>query len=182
MFDFEDKGWDSERSDIYGRTGPLDFTDLFSSPANPAELFPELITELRNHLSVSRAVLVIREKAASQYLAVATVNGGRARKNLTLRLPGQSSLFDQVANGGIAYSENFCGLFSGNSFERNLLIDADSQAFAVMPLKSDGQIVGVLGLSSDTPMAFATIDDGAMDRVSDQLAACIARHYPATTA
>ncbi|HVP06760.1 MAG TPA: GAF domain-containing protein [Candidatus Acidoferrum sp.] len=142
----------------------LDYSDEFAS----------LTRKLSRQLPVRRAVLVFREPEGNRLVAMATWCGGE-RRTLSLRLPRESSLFAHVAEDGRDYAENFCACFSGNAFERRLLLDEDSNAFILHPVKFDGGVVGLMGFSSDDPSAFATCDDGFFDFLTADLAVKIVK-------
>lgn len=143
------------------------------SSTDPADLFFDFTRSLQTSMCIHRAVLILKEKSHSRFCAVACFNGGQFRKNLSLRLPGHSSLFQKVAEHRAVFTESYCDLFSGNTFERNLLIGDDSQSYAVVPLKYDGDVVGILGLSSIDPLTFVTLEAGALDEVVQIFAAQI---------
>ncbi|MCK4371845.1 MAG: GAF domain-containing protein, partial [candidate division Zixibacteria bacterium] len=96
-----------------------------------------------------------------------------ARDGLRLNLPVDASLFEKVAEQGHIYTEDFCESFSGNFFERKLLLDDDSRSFVLQPLKSDGRVLGLLGYSSRKPMAFVTFEEGALDDICNRLGSII---------
>jgi GAF domain-containing protein len=138
------------------------------------EVFSALTRELQNLYEFDRAVLLIRENGNTRFTAVSTWDNGRLRRNLTVVIPGESSLFEKIAETGRIYSEEYCGLFSGNPFERDLLFTDGTQSYALQPLKYDGEVVGLIGFSSTEPSAFATFEEGALSRIADQLARRIA--------
>lgn len=168
---------DSHDSDWEGSSDTFEY-DLnahWPSEADPAEIFFGLIRELQDHFHIRKAVLILKEKVHSRFCAVATFHEGRMRKNLSLRLPGHSSLFQKVADHRAMYTETFCDLFSGNTFERNLLLDDDCRSYAMIPLLHDGSVVGILGFSSDDPTTFVTFENGAVDGVVTQFSERVGR-------
>ena len=138
--------------------------------ADLSEVFQALTSELQNFYEFNRAILLIREGDGTRFTAVSTWDKGRIRKNLTLVVPGESSLFEKIAESGHLFSEQFCGIFSGNPFERDLLITGETQSYAVQPLKNDGTVVGLIGFSSTEPSAFATFEEGALRVIAEQFA------------
>lgn len=142
--------------------------------ADLSEVFQALTSELQNFYEFNRAILLIREDSGTRFMAVSTWDKGRIRKNLTLVVPGESSLFEKIAESGHLFSEEFCGIFSGNPFERDLLITDKTQSYAVQPLKNDGTVVGLIGFSSTEPSAFATFEEGALRLIAEQFARRIA--------
>ncbi|MFZ5979725.1 MAG: GAF domain-containing protein [Candidatus Zixiibacteriota bacterium] len=147
-----------------------DIDQLWPKDASPADIFIGLTRELQRFFAIHKGVLIIHEQAETRFTATATFNQGRTRRNLSLKLPGTSSLFQIVAENGQLYAENFTDLFSGNSFERHLLLEADSQSFMIQPLKYDGNVVGLLGYSSSDPLAFATFEDNLLTTTARQFA------------
>ncbi len=138
-------------------------------PLDLSEEFASITRKLSRHLPIKRGILVFREPHTDRLVAVATWCGGE-RRTLNLRLPRESSLFIHVAEDGRDYAENFCACFSGNAFERRLLLDEDSSAFVIHPAKLDGEVVGLMGFSSDDPSAFASCDDSYFESLSVDLA------------
>ncbi len=128
---------------------------------NLSQAFSELTEELIRDFDISKGVLVLRMRDTQDLAAISTWKDGAMRDGLTVSLPAKSSLFEKVAEDGVVYTEDFCESFSGNFFERKLLLDDDSRSFVVQPLKTDGQVVGLLAYSSDQPTAFAMFDEGA---------------------
>jgi hypothetical protein len=137
------------------------------------DLFVDFVRLLESALPINRALLAVREPGGTRFIATTTISERRSRKHLSVKLPTASSLFEKVAEHGIAYSETFCECFSGNRMERNLLLDDDSRSFALVPLKHEGSVVGIMGLSSDEASAFALVEDGLLERTAVQLAARI---------
>ncbi|MFH1687425.1 MAG: GAF domain-containing protein [bacterium] len=136
--------------------------------AELSEVFAGLTRLLRRHYPINKGVLVLREEDGASLSAISTWHEGNVRDGLRLSLPANTSLFEKVAESGHAYTEDFCASFSGNFFERKLLLDDDSQCFAIQPLKSDGRVLGLLGYSSRRPDAFAMLNEGALDDIADK--------------
>jgi len=120
--------------------------------------FEDLARRLRVRFPFDRTVLLLKKEDTQQLLAVAAATGGTSRK-LRLSLPLENSLLAKVIEHGLPYCESYCGFFSGNQLEQRLLFDDTAAAFALLPLKRDGAIVGVLGFSSDDPDAFRLFED-----------------------
>lgn len=135
--------------------------------------FCELIKRLASRFSISKAVLLLRPDAEAPLAAVSTWNNGQIHEGLSIRLPSESSLFEIVAGQGDVYTENFCASFSGNFFERKLLLEDDSRSFVIQPLKHDGDVIGLLGFSSDEPTAFTMFEEGSVKSVFDEFARVI---------
>jgi hypothetical protein len=124
--------------------------------------FCELTRELTREYPIDKGVLVLRNDISHQLAAISTYRNGVMCEGLRLNLPTEASLFEKVAEHGEVYNEDFCDSFSGNFFERKLLLDDDSRSFVVHPLKSDGRVMGLLGYSSRQPTAFAMFCEGAI--------------------
>ncbi|MEK7774455.1 MAG: GAF domain-containing protein [Candidatus Zixiibacteriota bacterium] len=134
------------------------------------EEFTRLTQRLRRKLAVDKCILVLKRPAEDRLAAVASWNHGELSDGLAINLPHDNSLFEKVTEDGGLYTENFCGSFSGNFFERKLLIDAESRSFALQPLRHDGHLVGLVGMSSEEPMAFTLLDEGELDDILTQFA------------
>ena len=117
--------------------------------------------------------MILRRPGSNKLAAVSTWHNGLVREGLSINLPDESSLFSKVAAEGRLFTDDFFGIFSGNFFERKLLLDDDSRSFVLQPLKSDGRVLGLLGYSSRKPMAFVTFEEGALDDICDRLGSII---------
>lgn len=146
---------------------------LLRNDARLSESFFALTRWLRRIYAIDRGVLVIRSESGPRLSAISTWRDGQAREGLSLNLPLDSSLFEKVAEHGQVYTEDFCGAFSGNFFERKLLLDDDSRSFVVQPLKSEGRVLGLLGYSSRQPTAFAMLEEGTLDDMASEFGAII---------
>ncbi len=159
-----------------GETPPtvqIDTARLAEDGVVLSEIFFHVTRELRKRYNISKGVLVVRHDSTHRLAAISTWNNGATRDGLAVNLPVDSSLFEKVAEHGSVYTEEYCGSFSGNFFERKLLLDDTSRSFVVQPLKSNGEVVGLLGYSSEEPTAFAMFDEGAMEKVAADLAGII---------
>jgi GAF domain len=135
------------------------------------EEFTRLTKRLRKQLDVDKCILILKRPAENRLAAVASWDHGVVSDGLAINLPHDNSLFEKVTEDGALYTENFCGSFSGNFFERKLLIDSESRSFALQPLRHDGHLVGMVGMSSEKPMAFTLLEEGELGNVFDRLAA-----------
>jgi len=153
----------------------IDTGRLSADGLDLSEIFFRVTRELRKKYNISKGVLVVRHDQAERLAAISTWNNGATRDGLAVNLPHDSSLFEKVAENGVVYTEDFCDSFSGNFFERKLLLDDASRSFVVQPLKLDGEVVGLLGYSSLEPTAFAMFEEGAMEDVATDLAGIIAK-------
>lgn len=156
----------------------VNFDEILSSHSDLSELFFELTQQLRKKFNINKGVLILRQEQPTKLAAVSTWKNGLARDGLALNLPCDSSLFEKVAEQGLVYTENFCEAFGGNFFERKLLLDDSSRSFVLQPLKSNGQVFGLLGYSSESPTAFTTFEEGVLDDMAGKFASIIeARMY-----
>jgi len=128
---------------------------VLDSVDNPREAFHEFTRVLEQGFAVRKGMLALREENQTRFLAIACWGARKGRRNLSLRLPVVSSLFERVAEDGRGYTDSFAELFDGNSIERRLLLDEDTQSFVLRPIKYEGQVVALLGYSSDCADAFA---------------------------
>ncbi|UCD64620.1 MAG: GAF domain-containing protein [Candidatus Zixiibacteriota bacterium] len=139
----------------------------------PAQLFFDLTRRLKTRFEISRGVLLLRSGIGGPLAAVSTWNNGQMREGLAIKLPSESSLFEKVAECGRVYTENFCGAFSGNFFERKLLVDEGSRSFVLQPLCHQGEVIGMIGYSSESPTAFTLFEEGAMDNLLAEFASVL---------
>ncbi|RME28781.1 MAG: hypothetical protein D6800_03500 [Candidatus Zixiibacteriota bacterium] len=147
----------------------FDIDTTYPAETPPVDIFADLVRHLQSHYNISRGVLILREAEGTRYLVSALVSDTGERKHLSLLLPGGSSLIRQAAEDGGIYTENFFGLFDGSLFEKNLLIGPETESFMLHPVKYEGRVVGIVGLSSRTTDAFVTLDHGALEPVLTQL-------------
>ena len=151
----------------------LNFDELVSGSETLSEIFFALTRHLCETFEINKGVLILRQEQPKKLAAVSTWENGLSRDGLALSLPCDSSLFEQVAEQGKVYTENFCGTFSGNFFERKLLLDDDSRSFVLQPLKSGGQVVGLLGFSSQTATAFSMFEEGSLEVIAEEFGSVI---------
>jgi hypothetical protein len=174
----EDCDYRSERSrfgDANTYRFDYEIDSLWPEDAEISEIFIGLTRRLQNLYAIKKGVLILNEPVGTRFIATTAWNNGKSRKNLSIKIPGISSLFEKIAEFGRVYTDNFCHFFDGNSFERNLLLDKDTQSFAVQPLKHEAEVVGLLGFSSNRPMAFVTFEEGLLDNIAREFARRISR-------
>ncbi len=141
----------------------------------PSELFFELTRQLKSRFNINRGVLLLRVPSEESLAAISTWHNGQTREGLAIKLPTESSLFAHVADDGEVYTENFCASFSGNFFEKKLLLDNSSRSFVLQPLKHDGEVIGLLGFSSEEPTAFTLFGEGVVDQMAADFAGILKR-------
>ncbi len=146
-----------------------DLDRAFVNKQDPSEMFFEIIDFLKERYTLNKCVLIIKHDQAA-LSAVSTWRNGLRQDGLTLNLPHKESLFEKVLEDGRLYTEYFIDSFSGNFFERKLLLDEQSRSFALQPLKSDGQVLGLVGFSSKNPTAFALMEDGDSAEILNRFA------------
>ncbi len=149
---------------------------ILSSHSDPRDIFSEFTKSLEQVYDINKGMLALMEGDQARFLAVATFSRGNVRKNLSLRLPLNTSLFHKVAEHGQMYADNFAELYDGNLIEKRLLLDDDTEAFMLRPLKFEGRVVAMLGYSSENPDAFATFDEGLLDPAIDRFGEAIAKY------
>jgi len=152
-----------------------DLDRLLEDSNDPRTVFTAFSRMLLQEFEIQKGFLALREGDQTRFLAIAAWRNGKTRKNLSLRLPTVSSLFEKVAESGQIYSENFADLFDGNFIERQLLIDENTASFMLRPLKHEALVVALLGYSSDVPEAFLAFEEGLLDPVFDRLGAFLGR-------
>jgi len=147
--------------------------NIINGSNNLSDIFVKLTKHLGKQFHINKGVLVLKRGSSNNLAAVSTWNNGHAQDGLAIDLPGDSSLFEKVVEHGQVYTEDFCGSFSGNFFERKLLLDNSSRSFVLHPLKSEGEVIGLLGYSSEKPTAFAVFEEGILDDVAGKFADAI---------
>ncbi len=160
---------------IAPQTSPIVVFPQPDGSTTPSDIFLALTRQLSEHFEINRGVLVLRDPGAESFSAVSTWHNGNTRDGLSIRLPSESSLFEHVAEDGRVYTEDFCGSFSGNFFERKLLIDDSSRSFVLQPIKFEGEVIGLLGFSSEESIAFSLFEEGAMDEITAEFAQIVHR-------
>ncbi len=162
------------RKRAYLSEGPppikVDVERLLNHEVSITEAFGEFTKALGEHFDINRGVLILREPDSEALSAVSTWREGVLVDGLMINLPRDSSLFEKVSDDGCCYTENFCGAFSGNFFERKLLLDENSRSFAVQPLKVHGEVIGLIGFSSERPTAFAMFEEGVVEDLARRFA------------
>ena len=151
-----------------------DLEQVFEQTHSSSELFFVLTEFLKERYSINKSIFVIKE-SESTLLAISTWNNGQRNEGLSLNLPHTQSLFEKVMEHGRIYTEFYSDSFSGNFFERKLLLDDDSKSFALHPLNCDGRIIGLIGFSSDNPSAFAMLEEGDSVEVLNRFAELISK-------
>jgi hypothetical protein len=148
---------------------------------DPRSAFAQFSHLLESLLDIRKGFLALREGDQTRFLAIAGWKKDGPPRSLSLRLPQAPSFFEKVAEDGRLYSERVAEFFDGNTIERRLLFDDDTISIMLRPLKHDGQLVGLLGYSSDIADAFVTAETGALDPVFEQLAKILAHRQPEHT-
>jgi len=150
--------------------------EVLARGSDPRELFYEFTRVLEQTFPIRKGLLALREPNHTRFLAVASWRAGKVRKNLSLRLPTVSSLFEKVAEDGRIYRESFAAFFDGNLLERRLLLDDETQSFVLRPIKYEGRVVALLGYSSDNADAFASLEENPLDAVIEMFGELIAKY------
>jgi len=173
MSSLEEKPSNAELTGESSDENSLNLCKLVRRGDSLSEIFFALTRHLHKTFEINKGVLILRGEQPRKLAAVSTWKNGLGRDGLALSLPRNSSLFEQVAEQGEVYTEHFCEAFSGNFFERKLLLDDNSRSFVLQPLKSDGQVVGLLGYSSESATAFTMFEEGTLDSIAEELGSVI---------
>lgn len=113
-----------------------------------SDRFVEISNKLSEMISINRSVLILNQRETNQLAAVSTWEKGAVRDGLTITLPSESSLLQKVANEGVAHTIENPNDFSGNFFEKKLLLNNESKSLIIQPLIEDDEVIGLLSLSS----------------------------------
>ena len=141
--------------------------------AKISEIFCEITRRLEIKFNICKGVLVIRNHNENTFLAISTWNKGEFLDGLAISLPTAPSLFEQIASDGNVYSDTYGGIFSGNFFEKKLLLNDNSRSYVLHPLKHEGEIAGMIGYSSEVEMAFSVFEEGILNNIANQFAKII---------
>jgi hypothetical protein len=142
------------------------------------EIFVETADSVHRYVPIHRAVLVAVMSHYRDLLAIARWSEGESdgSRILSLHLPVENSLFAQVAAQRFEFGDDYFGLFSGNSIERQLLLDGvTGGSYMIYPIKIDASLVGLIGFSSFLPGAFGDLESLDPDRTFAPLAAELGR-------
>ncbi len=151
----------------------FNFESELPKDANISDIFCELTRRLEIKFDIHKGVLVIRNQDENSFLAVSTWNNGEFLDGLAISLPTEPSLFEQVAADGQVFSDSYGGIFSGNFFEKKLLLDSNSKSYVLHPLKHEGQIIGMIGYSSHEDLAFSVFEEGILLDITSKFAKVI---------
>ncbi len=151
----------------------FDFESDLPDKASIAEIFGELTRRLEVKFDINKGVLVLRNQIENSFLAISTWNDGEFLDGLAISLPTAPSLFEQVADDGQVFSDSYAGIFSGNFFEKKLLLSRNSKSYMLHPLKHEGQIVGMLGYSSEEDLSFTVFEEGILLDITTKFAKII---------
>ena len=135
-----------------------------------SELFAEFTHKLRSKFRISKGVLVLRRRPGEPLSAISTWSRGETLDGLSIKLPDQPSLFERVVAAGRTYWENITDLFTGNFFEKKLLIDEASRSFVLQPLRYDGEVIGLVGYSSSDSTDFSSFEEDDIQRSTNEFA------------
>ncbi|MBI5266976.1 MAG: hypothetical protein HY851_07055 [candidate division Zixibacteria bacterium] len=147
------------------------------------ELFVETARSIHRYIPLQRAILVVARDHYRDLIAVAGwgADQGGATRTLSLALPVENSLFAEVAGQRFGFTDDYFGLFSGNSIERRLLIDSRTHSYVIWPLRVEASVVGLVGLSSEYPGAFTEIEaidpERTLAPLAGEMARLRAQHY-----
>jgi len=147
----------------------INLGSIASDDISLSELVRNITGKLKESFDINRALLVVRQNDGEPFSAVSSWHDGDLLDGLKLSLPKNSSLFEDVAENRITYTETYSGSFSGNFFEKKLLLDESSKAFLLQPIRYKGQTVGILGFSSENPTAFTLFEEGLLNQITDEL-------------
>ncbi len=121
---------------------------LSSADAELSTVFEQLAQRLSEQHQVNRGVMVVCDDSSRELGVVSVWDERGMKEGLTLTLPSEDSLFHQVVKDGRQYVQQKLSKFSGNFFERKLLLEAATSSMVLMPLTSKEQVVGLVGFSS----------------------------------
>ena len=141
---------------------------IIGKARNINRLFFSFIKKLNRFLPINRAALVIYSNR-DKVLKVIALKGETAREGLALTLPAGNSLLGRVYNSRATYIADTPFFFSGNFFERKVLIGPGTKSVLVTPIITGGKAYGLICLSSTKEFAFENYDSSILDRIFRKL-------------
>jgi hypothetical protein len=138
---------------------------IIKRPQNLRRLFFSFIKKLNRFCPVSKAILIVHSDS-DEHLKVIAIKGEKsAHEGLTLTLPSDNSLLYSIFRSRVTYTAGNPFVFSGNFFERKLLLDGETKSLFVAPILLNGTAHGLVCLSSSNDGAFAEIDQGCLEQI-----------------
>ena len=160
------------------RTMSKPFDRLLTQKKPIPTLFCELVNRLGKWFSISKATLALHHKPTDSLRLSSWWDKYVFKEGVLISLPKKGSLFHQVINDNRPVYYQVASQFVGNHIERRILTSKDTIAVMAIPLAIDGEVYGVIGLSSPVPFAFDMIEEGYLNNVFEKLARTIAERGP----
>ena len=150
------------------------FAALFRRNNNIYKLFFSLCKKLNKLFSLSTAVLVVHSVRDNSLKVIAVKNSKHSPEGISLTLPDQDSLLHSVFNDGSLHIDNSLEHFSGNFFEKKLLLGEEANSLAIIPINHDGNRIGLFCLASPRTNAFDLLDESLLRPVTAQFGEVLA--------
>ena len=154
------------------------FEAVFRKTDDIYKLFFLLTKKLSKFFSISRASLIVHSKLDGKLKAIAMKGDKGAHEGLALTLPEQNSLLYNILESGVPYIENYPQQFPGNFIEEKILIDSDTRSLAVLPIKDNGTLGGLICFASPVPYAFTMLEDGLLDDLMEKFGPVLNKKLP----
>jgi len=151
----------------------FDIKNISDPDIKVSELFFDFTEWYRGQYNISKSVLVLKSMSDYSLSAVSTWENGAKRDGLTIRLPLEHSLFEKVINEGKTYLSQLSDDFTGNFFEKKLLMNENTRSFVLQPLKCKDDVIGLIGFSSESSDIFNEEKQSLFEETSVKLAEVI---------
>ena len=151
----------------------FDFKNTSNPDTKISDIFFDFTEWYNSQYKINKSVLVLRSMTDLSLSAVSTWEDGARRDGLTLRLPMENSLFEQVIGNGKTFHALLSDDFSGNFFEKKLLLNNSTKSYILQPLKYKNDIIGLIGFSSDSTEIYSDDKKSIFSETSSKLAEII---------
>jgi len=148
----------------------FDNKTVFNISKELSNLFGNLTDRLNSKYPINKGVLLLRLAKGEPLTVISLWEKGELKDGLLIKLPAKSSLFEQVIAHNQAYIEDFSASFSGNFFEKKLLLNEESKTFVLQPLRFQNNIFGLIGFSSETPLVFTVFEESQTQQLISSFA------------
>jgi len=140
-------------------------------------LFHEMTNKLSKFFSISRAVLIIRDRVKNSLGVRAVWKNFQFQNGLTLTLPENNSFLYEILNSRKTKSLPIFSKAPGNMIENRILINKSDSALVVCPLISVDKIRGMISFASPVPYAFEMIEEGFLEPVFETFGTVLFNEY-----
>ncbi len=145
-----------------------------SSLETRQDIFLGLTKKLDKFFAIHKASYSLNDTEKDRMRVPVIYQGNDVHSGVVISIPGNKSLMRSVLEGGNIYIEDFPNHVAGNIVERKLLLLSDTSSLAIIPLQSEGRMLGTFNFASPAPFAFSIFSSHLFDylfkRVSERFA------------